>query len=102
MISVIAGIWWPDNSGIIATLAVLGLVVGIFNITTREIIPYLVAAIALVLIGTAQPFTPLDDVWDGLGRRSNDIVGLMAIFTAPAAVIQAIRAGISLARPGDE
>ncbi|MDD5092946.1 MAG: hypothetical protein PHV74_01000 [Dehalococcoidia bacterium] len=100
-ICIIAGLWWPTNSSIILLLCIMGLLVGCFNITGREIMPYLVAAIALVLIGTQQPFTPLDDAWDGLGRRLNDIVHLMALFTAPAALIQAVRAGVSLAAPGD-
>jgi hypothetical protein len=99
--SVVAGIWWPDHSSIIAALSVMGLVVGFLNITGREVLSYLVAAVALVLIGTTRPFTPLDDVVGGLGTNANDIVGLMAIFTAPAAVIQAVRAGIVLAGPGE-
>lgn len=99
-ISVIAGIWWPDVSGIILALVIMGLIVGLLNITGREIIPYLVAAIALLVVGNFGAFTILDEVRSGLGTRINNIVELMAIFTAPAAVIQAIKAGIVLARPG--
>ncbi|MFO8010861.1 MAG: hypothetical protein R6U89_08635 [Dehalococcoidia bacterium] len=99
-VSVICGIWWPDNTVIIAALSIMGLLVGFFNIAGREIVPYLVAAIALVLIGNLGVFTPLNDVVSGLGDTANDIVFLMAVFTAPAAVVQSIRAGIILARPG--
>ena len=101
VIAVIAGVWWPENAGLIATLVILGLVVGAVNVTSSEIVPYLVAAIALVLIGSNQVFTPLNAVVDGLGERVNLVVRMMAIFTAPAAVIQAIRAGMILARPGE-
>ena len=100
-IAVIAGIWWPDQAGLIAILVLLGLVVGLLNITGREIIPYLVAAIALVLVGTQGVFDPLNLAVAGLGDRVNDVVAMLAIFTAPAAVIQAIKAGIVLARPGN-
>ncbi|MBC8279729.1 MAG: hypothetical protein H8E48_02980 [Chloroflexi bacterium] len=100
-LAVIAGIWWPENGDLIATLVILGLVVGVLNVTSREVTPYLVAAIALVLIGSTQVFTPLNLVSDGLGERVNLIVRMMAIFTAPAAVLQAIRAGMLLARPGE-
>jgi hypothetical protein len=100
-LSVIAGIWWPENGGLIATLVILGLLVGFLNVTSREIVPYLVAAIALVLIGNTQAFTSLNLVAGGLGERVNQIVHMMAIFTAPAAVVQAIRAGMLLARPGE-
>lgn len=99
-ISVIAGIWWPDVSGIILALVIMGLIVGLLNITGREIIPYLVAAIALLVVGNFGAFDALNGVRSGLGDRINNIVHLMALFTAPAAVIQAIKAGIVLARPG--
>lgn len=100
-IAVIAGIWWPDHSGLIATLVLLGLIVGLLNITGREIIPYLVAAIALVLVGNFEAFESLNLAVSGLGDKVNDIVAMLAIFTAPAAVVQAIKAGIVLARPGN-
>lgn len=100
-ISIIAGIWWPTSGGVIGLLAVLGMVVGLLNITGKEIIPYLVAAIALVLIGNIGAFSPLNRAVFGLGDSLNDIVRLMAIFTAPAAVIQAVRAGIVLAKHGE-
>ena len=99
--AVVGGIWWPEHGVLIAILVVLGLVVGILNVTSREIVPYLVAAIALVLIGSTQVFTPLNIGADGLGERVNLVVRMMAIFTAPAAVIQAVRAGMVLARPGE-
>lgn len=101
VIAIIAGIWWPDNGGIIGALAIMGLVVGFLNVTGKEVVPYLVAAIALVLIGNLGAFTPLNSAVDGLGDRINDIVRMLAIFTAPAAVVQAVRAGIVLAKPGD-
>ncbi|MBM3924788.1 MAG: hypothetical protein FJ320_02190 [SAR202 cluster bacterium] len=103
VLSVIAGIANDDISGSVSlALVIMGLLVGLFNITGKEIIPYLVAAIALVLVGTADPFTTLNDVAGGFGDHLNLIVSYMAIFTAPAAVIQAIKAGIILARPGDD
>ncbi|MBM3133590.1 MAG: hypothetical protein FJZ95_11260 [Chloroflexi bacterium] len=103
IICVIAGIWWPDNGGFALALFIMGLIVGFLNITGREVMPYLIAAIALVVVGTASPgvFSPLNDVWDGMGTNLNDVVRMMANFTAPAAIVQAVRAGISLAKPGD-
>jgi len=99
-ISVITGIWWSDNSGLIVTLVVLGLVVGLLNVTGGEIIPYLVAAIALVVVANFGAFESLNSAVDGLGDKLNDIVGKLALFTSPAAVVQAIKAGIVLAKPG--
>jgi prepilin signal peptidase PulO-like enzyme (type II secretory pathway) len=102
IIAIVAGIWWPNSGPLILTLVILGLIVGILNITGPEIIPYLIAAIALVIVGNFEAFTPLNDVKRGLGDNVNQIVRLMAVFTAPAAVVQAIRAGIVLARPNRE
>lgn len=101
LVAIIAGIWWPDNEAILSILAIMGLLVGFFNITGREVVPYLVAAIALVLIGTAQPFEPLRTVNGGMVDNINDVVTLLAVFTAPAALVQAIRGGISFSSPGD-
>ena len=102
VLAVIAGVANDSESGNVSlALVIMGLLVGLFNITGKEILPYLIAAIALVVVGTAEPFTALNDVADGFGNHLNLIVVYMAIFTAPAAVIQAIKAGISLASPGD-
>lgn len=103
LLAVVAGIFWPTNEAILAILAIMGLLVGFFNITGREIVPYLVAAIALVLIGTANPspFQPLERVSEDLVANIDDVVDLLAVFIAPAALIQAVRAGLVLASPGD-
>ena len=101
VVSVIAGIWWPDLPAIILALVIMGVIVGLLNITGSEIVPYLVAAIALLVVGNFKAFTALNDVFTGVGDVINQIVTLMAIFTAPAAVIQAVRAGVVLAKPGE-
>ena len=102
VLALIGGLWLPENGTLIAVLVLLGLAVGVMNVTSREIVPYLVAAVALVLIGNTQAFTPLNLAVNGLGEKLNQIVRMMAIFTAPAAVLQALRAGMLLARPGEE
>lgn len=103
VLSIIFGIVAPDNGAVILILVILGIIVGLLNITGKEIVPYLIAAIALIIVGNFQAFSPLNDVWEAvaLGDVLNDIVGLMATFSAPAAVIQAVRAGITLAKPSD-
>jgi hypothetical protein len=84
-------------------LVIMGIIVGLFNITSKEVIPVLIAAIALVVVGIGTaPFTRLDDVIDGLGRALNAIVALIAVFMVPAAVINAVRVVWKLARPGED
>jgi hypothetical protein len=104
LLAIIAGGISRDNGTIILVLVILGVIVGLFNITSREMIPFLVAAIALVVVGTAtDPFGPLDDIsWlNGLGRTLNAMVAYIAVFMTPAAVINAVRVVWSLAQPGD-
>jgi hypothetical protein len=108
LLAIIAGGVSRDNGTIVLILVILGIIVGLFNITSREMIPFLVAAIALVVVGTAVgsegnygPFAPLNDVIDGLGRVLNGMVAYIAVFMTPAAIITAIRVVWSLAQPGD-
>ncbi|MSQ40463.1 MAG: hypothetical protein EXR55_02135 [Dehalococcoidia bacterium] len=107
LLSVIAGIWYPANVNLAAALVILGLVVGLLNITARESLPYLVAATALVLVGYIGAFGPLNAIGDnwgvlkGLGDTINNILRMVMFFTAPAAVVNAIKVAQSIARPGD-
>ena len=106
IIAVICGavLDWRDNGVVVLILVILGVVVGALNITGKEIIPFLIAAIALVVVGIAGgSFTALDHIKaiDGLGRALDAIVNLIAVFMVPAAVINAVRVVIELARPGE-
>jgi len=93
---------WRDSGVVVLILVILGIVVGVLNITGKEIIPFLIAAIALVVVGIAgEPFSALDDIIDGLGRALDAIVNLIAVFMVPAAVINAVRVVVELARPGE-
>ena len=96
------GISEGDNGTIVLILLIMGIIVGLFNITSKEMIPFLVAAIALVVVGIGtQSFNPLNDVIDGLGRVLNGMVQFIAVLMVPAAVINAVRVVWSLAQPGD-
>ena len=104
ILAVLAGLWWEDNEKIVAALVVMGLLVGIFNITGKEILAFLVAAVALIIIGTSgadNPFLPLNQLHGGMGTKIANITKMLAAFTAPAAIVPALRAGIALAKPGD-
>lgn len=93
---------WRDSGVVVLILVILGIVVGLFNITGREVVPFLIAAIALVVVGLAGgSFSALDDIVDGLGRALDAIVNLIAVFMVPAAVVNAVRVVVQLARPGE-
>ena len=113
ILAVIGGAASPGSGGVALALVILGIIVGLFNITGKEVIPFLVAAIALVVVGNAKPgpFEALNKIvgtqgadgnyTDGLGNNLNDIVRTISVFMTPAAIIGAIRAIVAVARPGD-
>jgi cell division protein FtsW (lipid II flippase) len=91
-----------DEGTVVLVLVILGIIVGLFNITSKEIIPFLVAAIALVVVGSVGgPLVTLDKVIDGLGTALDAMIRLIAVFMVPAAVINAVRVIWELARPGE-
>lgn len=67
-------------------LVVLGILVGLINVTSRETTKYLVAAIALLVAGTAG-FGTLPMIGAIVAR----IVANIGFFVAPAAVVVALR-----------
>jgi hypothetical protein len=101
ILAIVGGIWYQDNGGFVLTLVIVGIIVGVLNITGKEVLPLLIAAIALIVVGNTTAFRPLDDLGGEAGTKINAIVGYLASFMAPAAVISAIRAILAVARPGD-
>jgi hypothetical protein len=100
ILAVLGGIWWKDVAGISLTLVIMGIIVGLLNITAKEAMPFLVAAIALVVVGNGS-FTVLNDIFNGFGTSLNGIVGYIATLMVPAAIINAIRTMWQLAKPGE-
>jgi hypothetical protein len=100
ILSIVGGIGYHDNSGITLTLVIVGILVGLLNITGKEVLPLLIAAIALIVVSLTQGFTPLDKLGVDAGTKLNDIVAYIAIFITPAAIISAVRAVWAIARPG--
>ena len=108
ILAIIGGIGYQDNAGIVLTLVVMGILVGILNITGKEVLPLLIAAVALIVVGNVGNiggatvgFGPLDELGGEAGTKINEIVAYLATFMAPAAVISAFRAIWAVARPGD-
>lgn len=100
LLGLVGGIVAPGNGVIILILVIMGIIVGFLNITQKEMLPLLVAAIALIVVGTAG-FGALDNILKPLGTWLNGIVNYFAIFMAPAAVINAIKIMFGVARPGE-
>jgi hypothetical protein len=95
-----AGIFLQSNAVVIIILMALGIVIGAFNITTRELLTMMIASIALIVVATAG-FEMLNELVIGLGDAVNGIINYLARLMAPAAVIAAVRVFIIVGQPGD-
>ena len=97
ILSVVFGIISPHNTAIIIVLIILGVVIGFLNITSKETLLFLVATVALVVVGNV--FAPLTAL--RIGEILGNILSYVATLMAPAAIIVAVKAIWSAAKPGD-
>lgn len=91
VIALLLGAIGTRSPTIVYTLLVLGLIVGILNISDREIVPFLVATVALVVAGSAA--AAIEQI---PGIIDNILVNI-TIFVVPAAVIASVKAIYALA-----
>ncbi|MBM3118648.1 MAG: hypothetical protein FJ006_03710 [Chloroflexi bacterium] len=82
---------------VIIILIILGLIIGFLNITAKELLLFLVAIIALMVVGGV--FAPLKMF--GIGAMLDAILALVATLMAPAAIVVAIKALWAVGKPGD-
>ncbi len=97
--------WWAFIAGLIIAvvagytgrvpdwtwlLVVLGLVVGYFNISKSEAVPFLLSTVALMAAGSAG----LELLWAPLGG----MLAAVVIFVAPAAVVVAVKTVYEIAQ----
>jgi hypothetical protein len=96
VIAILAGLLNAGGGTITLLLVVLGLIVGFLNVSEKETTPFLIAAVALVVAGTAN-FGAIDQVVNPLGTIINSVLNNIATFVAPAAVLVALKAVYALA-----
>ena len=97
LIAIIAGLLQTTSTFFAFSLLLLGIVVGFLNISTKEVTPFLVAAIALIVAGSAD-FQVLNVIFNPLGSVMKSIFANIQIFVAPVAIVVAIKSIIDLAR----
>ena len=91
ILAVIAGlIPTLQTQSVILALVVLGLIVGFLNVTEKETTEFLVATIALMLVGSAGAIPVL-------GLMILSILSNIVAFVAPAALVVALKAIWALA-----
>jgi hypothetical protein len=98
LLALIGGLVAPNNATVVVILVILGLIVGLLNISGKETMLFLVATIALIV--AAGAFAPLSI--GSIGDKLDDMVRLVATFMAPAAVVASIKAIWAVGKPGGE
>ena len=84
VIAVVAGIFFQAE-WVVWVLAILGLIVGLLNVTAEETQSFLLAAVALALSATALNTIPL------IGGILKNILGYVAAFVAGAMIVVALK-----------
>ncbi len=79
----------------ILLLVVLGLLVGLMNITEKETTPFLVASAALLIVGTAGETLLTIPI---IGKYLVGIVKSISVFVVPGAIVVALKSIQSLAK----
>ena len=79
-------------------LLVLGIIVGLVSITTKEVTPFLIATIALIVAGTSNVWYPLNTIHELLYDWAYYVLRYIIAFVAPAAVLIAIRSVFAIER----
>jgi hypothetical protein len=97
ILAIVAGIFWPTNQTIVVVLVILGVIIGFLNVTAKEFMLLLLATIALVVVGNA--FAPLAGL--RVGEVLGNILSRIGVLVAPAAIIAAVKALWSVAKPGE-
>lgn len=99
-----ADLHWEDaavsdtNGWVLLILLVLGIIIGITSITAKEVTPFLIATIALVVAASTNVWSPLDKIHELLAYWATAILSYIVAFAAPAAVIIAIKAVLGMAK----
>ena len=81
---------------LILLLVVLGLIVGLLNVTEKETTPFLVASAALLITGIATKESL--NLVPVIGGYLQAIVQNIAVFVTPAAIVVALKAIQSMAK----
>jgi hypothetical protein len=97
-LAIVFGIISPNNPTIIVILVILGVIIGLLNISAKEMTPLLLATIALIVVGGV--FEPIKTM--GVGSLLDNILRLLATLMAPAAVIAAVKTLVAIGFPKDK
>jgi len=97
------------NGYVTLIMLILGIIIGVTSITAKEVTPFLIATIALMVAGSGMSFYvagvggtgvwyPLSRIHDLLYYWATYILNYIVAFAAPAAVIIAIKSVLAMAK----
>jgi len=95
---------WADpgvadvNGWVLVIMLILGVIIGLTSITTKEVTPFLIATIALVVAASANVWDPLSQIHALLDFWATGILSYIVAFAAPAAVIIGVKAVLTIAK----
>lgn len=91
-IAIVAGLITGINETVIWVLALLGLIVGLINITMRDEVPFLVATTVLLIASGSLNVLPF------VGDTLTTILSYIVVFVAPTGLVVALKAVYAFAR----
>lgn len=83
---------------VLIILLILGAIIGLVSITVKEVTPFLVATIALIVASISNVWAPLSTIHSLLAYWVTGILKYIVAFAAPAAVITAIKSVLAMAK----
>ena len=95
---------WADSSvadadgWVTLIMLILGIIIGITSITAKEVTPFLIATIALIVATIANVWGPLGNIHELLYYWPDAILRYIVAFAAPAAVIIAVKSVLAMAK----
>ena len=86
------------NGWVLLIMLILGVIIGLTSLTAKEVTPFLIATIALVVAASANVWSPLGQIHGLLDFWATGILSYIVAFAAPAAVIVAIKSVLTMAK----
>lgn len=94
---------WAENiesndGTVLFVMLILGAVIGVTSITAKEVTPFLIATIALLVASSANVWAGLWSLHPLLFFWATAILSYIVAFAAPAAVIIAVKSVLGMAK----
>ncbi len=88
LVAIVAGFFskYITTEVLVTTLVILGFLVGLFNLSTKDTLPFLIAAIALMLAGIVNL-----GLIPGVGPYLRTILSNIVVFVVPGAILVALK-----------